>query len=118
MNVIRKKRIEKELLKIISSTVEFKLRDKYLNMVTITQVIISTDILYAKIYFNSPPNRNHDKIKEVLTKSSGFIKKEIAKAKILRAIPELTFIYDETEDNVKKLDEIFEKIHNEKRDEI
>lgn len=113
MNIIRKKRIEKELLKIISSTVELKLRDKHLSLVSITQVLISADIAYARVYFNSLSNKNHKKLKEVLTKSSGFIKKEIGKTKFLRTIPELTFIYDETEDNVRKLDEIFEKIHDE-----
>jgi len=113
MNPIRKKRIEKELLKIISSTVEFKLRDKHLDLLSITAVTISADIAYAKVYFNSLSKTNSKKLKEVLTKSSGFIKKEIAKAKFLRTIPELTFIYDETENNVRKLDEIFEKIHSE-----
>lgn len=114
MNPIRKKRIEKELLKIISNTVEFKLRDKHLNFISITGVTISADIAYAKVYFSSIYDKNHDKLKDVLTKSSGFIKKEIGKANFLRTIPELIFIYDETEDNVRKLDEIFEKIHSEK----
>jgi len=110
---IRIQRMEKELLKLISNTLHYKLRDNRLHFVTITAVTLSNDMSYTKIYFTNINKINHSKMEKILTKSSGFIKKEIAASKMLRIIPELHFIYDSTEENAHHLDDIFQKIHSE-----
>ena len=113
MNPIRKKRIEKELLKLLTNTIEFKIRDKRLHFVSITGVKISTDLAYANIYYSALPQSNKKEIQEGFEKAAGFLKNEIAKAKILRIIPELRFFYDDSQDRVEKIEKILEKIHNE-----
>lgn len=114
MNPIRKKRIEKELLKLISNTIEFKMRDKRLSLVSIVDIKITDDLSYANIYYRQLPPRNHKETEKAFAGASGFIKNEIAKAKILRTIPELRFFYDDTEDKAEKIEEILKKIHKEK----
>ncbi len=113
MNPIRKKRIEKELLKLISNTLEFKIRDKRLAFVSVTAVKISEDLAYAKIYYSTLSKAKIKDVEKGLSKAGGFIKNEIAKAKILRTIPELRFFYDDTQDKAERIEEILKKIHNE-----
>lgn len=113
---IRVQRLEKELLRLISNTVNYKLRDSRLSLITITAVRLTNDFSLAKIYFTRMDNENHEVTQQALTRSSGFIKREIAAAKLMRAIPELRFLYDEMDEQARKLDSIFDTIHAERGD--
>ena len=54
--------------------------------------------------------KNKDAIKE-LNKSKGFIKKELCKRKLpLRVIPELEFVYDESIEYAKRIEEKLESL--------
>ncbi|MBP7205331.1 MAG: 30S ribosome-binding factor RbfA [Candidatus Cloacimonetes bacterium] len=98
-------RLQEELKKLANIVISQKLRDPALDWVTITEVVISKDLRYAKVYFSHYNNpATHDTIREHLIKTSGFLKKEIAGAHIMRTIPELSFLYDETEDRAEKVD--------------
>jgi ribosome-binding factor A len=113
MSSIRIKRMEKELKKLISSVVTYKLNDPHLEQITITAIQLTKDFSIAKIYFTDLSDFPKEKVINVLEKSSGFIKNEIAKAKMMRTIPELSFYYDEVQEKAGKLEEIFQKIHKE-----
>lgn len=107
---IRVLRFEKELLRIISSTLETKMRDKYLEFVTINAVKLSNDLSYAKIYYTHLDQHPGVKVQEALDKASGQFKNEIARTKLMRRIPELTFILDELEEKARKIDQLFNLI--------
>ncbi len=111
---IRIKRLESELQKIISNVINFKLRDKNLVMVTVTEIKLTNDLSYANIYYTHFDNFSREKVLSTLEKSSGVIKHEIAKAKFMRKIPNLVFRYDEMERKARDIDDIFAKIHSEK----
>ncbi len=113
MSSIRVKRMEKELKKLISSVVTFKLRNPNLEQITITAVRLTSDFSSARIFFTDLSDSPKEKIIKSLAKSSGFIKNEIAKAKMMRTIPDLQFLYDKVEEKAGKLEEIFRKIHEE-----
>jgi ribosome-binding factor A len=114
MPSIRIQRFEKELLKLISKVVSFKLGNKDLDWVSISRVKLSPDLSYAKIYFTHMSDKPHEKVKQSLTRCSGIIKQEIASAKMMRIIPEITFYYDDLEEKADHLEDIFRKIHQEK----
>lgn len=114
---IRIQRLESELLKLISTAVSFKLRDKNLAMVTITHIRLSNDLSHCRIYYSHLDNNNKDAVATAFIKSAGFIKREIAAAKFMRIIPELSFEYDTTGEEARHLDELFARIHNENKDE-
>jgi len=117
MPSIRVQRFEKELLKLISKVVSFKLRDKNLAWVSISDVKLSPDFSHAKVYFTHMNSTSHHKVLEALKRCSGVIKREIASAKMMRIIPEITFYYDDMEEKADHLEEIFQKIHQEKKAE-
>jgi len=113
---IRIKRLESELFKLISTTVSFKLRDSHLAMVTITGVRLSNELSYLRIFFSHFDETSTEDVLRSLQRSSGFLKNEIAKAKFMRKIPELSFEYDKLEENARDLDKIFAKIEAEQKD--
>ncbi len=110
---IRIQRMEKELLRILSSTINYKLRDKYLKFVTLTEIKLSNDMSHAKIYYSHLDQYPDEKIQQALTKSTGFLKKEIAYTKLMRVIPELSFRYDKVEEQARNIDKIFDRIKSE-----
>jgi ribosome-binding factor A len=118
MSAIRIQRLEKELTKLISITLNMKMRDPRLHWVTITGLTLSKDLHYAKIFISHYNNKaSHKKILELLTKASGFIKKEIAGAKLMRTIPEISFLYDDTEDKAAHMDKLLASLKDDYDDE-
>lgn len=88
-------------------------------MVSIVSVKITPDLLEARIYLSlfqvGDPKVALKKIEE----RAWEIKKELAArvGKQLRRMPELRFYLDDTLDHVFKMEEVFKKINEEKRQE-
>lgn len=110
---IRIQRLESELFKLISNVVTFQLRNKNLQMVTIKAIRLSNDLSYAKVFISTLNDEKKEVVLAALRKSKGFFKRQIAAAKIMRIVPDLTFEYDELEVKARKLDDIFAQIHSE-----
>lgn len=104
-------RLQEELKKIFNITLTQKLNDPSLDWVTITDVVLSKDLRYAKLYFSHYNNpASHEEILERLIISSGFFKKQIAGAQIMRTIPELSFFYDDTEDRAQRVEALLASV--------
>ncbi|MCB5260175.1 MAG: 30S ribosome-binding factor RbfA [Candidatus Cloacimonetes bacterium] len=111
-------RLQEELKKIFNISLSQKLGDPLLAWVSITEVIVSKDLRYAKLYFSHYNNpASHEEIREQLIKTSGFFKKQIAGAHIMRTIPELSFYYDDTEDRAEKVETILASIRDDFEDD-
>lgn len=118
MKSFRIPRLQEELKKLFNIALTQKINDPKLNWVQITEVILAKDLRYAKLYFSHYNNHaSHDKIKELLIKSSGFLKKQIAGAQLMRTIPELSFFYDETEDRAEKMDTLLATLKDDYSDD-
>ncbi len=112
MSNFRIKRLEKELLKFMNNIITYKLRDKNLQWVTINDLKLSKDMSHARIYFSYLNKSSKKQVLASLTKSAGFIKNELASAKIMRIIPDIQFFYDDLGDKARHLDELIEQIHS------
>ncbi len=118
MKSYRIPRLQEELKKIFNIALSQKMNDPKLAWVQITDVVISKDLHYAKLYFSHYNNpSSHEKIRELLIKSSGFFKKQIAGAQLMRTIPELTFFYDDTEDRAAKVDTLLANLKDDYDDD-
>jgi len=115
MSKIRIKRMEKELLRLMNTTLQSTIRDDRLQWVTISDIRLSPDFSFARVYFTHLTDIDDDKLQELLTKSSGVFKDSIAKAHFMRIIPELKFLPDDKAKEAQRLEEIFAKIHQEDR---
>jgi len=106
-------RLQEELKKIFNITLSQKINDPILAWVNITEVVISKDLRYAKLYFTHYNNpASHEEILQSLIKTSGFLKKQIAGAHIMRTIPELSFFYDNTEERAEKVESILAAVRD------
>ncbi len=111
-------RLQEELKKIFNTTLTSKVNDPALAWVTITDVVLSKDLRYAKLYFSHYNNpAPHEEILERLIVTSGFLKKQIAGAHIMRTIPELSFFYDDTEDRAQKLEALLASVKDDYDDD-
>ena len=118
MNNIRIERLQKELLHLVDAIFQGEIGDNRLSGIEITDAKISPDLGFLKLYFtNYDPKISLEQITELLNKSSGFIKKKIAGAKIMRSIPQIVFEYDNTNEKVEKIEKLFKLITEEKRNQ-
>jgi ribosome-binding factor A len=111
MKSFRLERLQNEIKKILNSALSTKLNDPRLDWVIVSEVVLSKDLNYLKVYyshFNNP--HSHEQIRELLDKASGFFKKQIAGAKLMRTIPEITFYYDETEERAARVDALLASV--------
>ena len=108
---IKIERISDALIEQISYIVSNKVKNKDINFVTITDVKVSSDLGFAKVYFTVLDDSKIDSTLKALKEASGFIRHELRDRIEIRKIPELTFVYDESINEAKKIEDIIEKIH-------
>lgn len=108
-------RLEKEILRILNNALVNKINDQRLQWVTITDVELTPDLQLAKIYFSKLSDEEESgQYAQLLTKASGFLKREIAGTHILRRMPELRFIYDDTENRARNIESLIDTLSDEK----
>lgn len=98
MNIKRVNRISEEVKRVVSELIYNGLKDPRINnMTTITNVEVTRDLRYARIYVSvlGSKEEKEDTLKG-LESAKGFIRKEIGNRIDLRYIPEPLFILDES----------------------
>jgi ribosome-binding factor A len=85
-------------------------------MVSISSVKITPDLLEARIYLSLFQVKDAAAVLKKIEDRAWEVKKELATRvrQQLRRIPELRFFYDDTLDNVFRMEELFKKINEEK----
>ncbi len=111
---IRIQRMESELEQLFSLALSQNARDPRLQWVTITRVKLTPDMQFARIYFTCMDDEGDPaQLTALLTRASGFFKGVIAGAHIMRAIPDLRFIHDDTEDRAAHIENLFDSLSRE-----
>lgn len=90
----RKDRIQEEIKKEIADILHREVKDPRIGFISITDVEISDDLSYVKVFYSSLNEDKLDEIQEGLDKATGYIRSEIGKRIRLRLVPELSFRYD------------------------
>ena len=109
---IKLDRINNMVVEQISYIIATEIKDEDIKFVTITGANVTNDLSFAKIYFTTLKDKNETL--KALNNASGFIRKMLADRVELRHIPELTFIYDESIEYGKRIEEIIENINDKK----
>lgn len=94
----RSRRVGQELQKEIAMILQREIKDERLSMVTVSEVELSRDLSFAKVFvtfLDNEPERIKEGMK-VLKDASGFVRSMVGKAMRLRITPELRFVYDES----------------------
>ena len=103
-------RIESNMIKEISYILMTEVKDKNIRFVTITDCKVTNDLSFAKVYFTLLNEEYKEETLKALKNASGFIRKELALRLDIRHIPELEFIFDESIEYGKKIENIIEQM--------
>ena len=95
----RSDRVAQEIQKEIAVILQREVKDPRIGMVTVSDVDVSRDLAYAKIFVTFLFDNDQEAISQGmkgLEKASPYIRTLVGKAMRLRIVPELRFIYDES----------------------
>ena len=110
---LRNERVRKTLIKEIADIVQKEIRDpKMTGMISITDVELSHDNSFAKVYFSvlAPNDEEKTKTAQALIDNTSKIRYEIGKRIRLRLTPELRFYEDESLERGTKITDLINKI--------
>lgn len=106
-------RLNNMFVEEISKIIHEEIKDKEVGFVTVTDARITNDLSFAKIYVTTL-NDNRDKVVATLNKASSFIRTMLCDRVKIRKMPEIHFVYDTSMEYGKKIEDIIDRIHNEK----
>ena len=97
-----------EELNIIFGT---EVKNEVLKSVVVTSVKITNDISFAKVYYTC---FNEDKklVSKELRESEGYLRTMLAKRIDMRHTPELNFVYDESLEYAKRIEDKIKEINS------
>ncbi len=111
MKDIKLKRISSELVKTINEIIMEESNDELLKSITITGSEVSSDLSYAKVYFTSLKDMDHQQLEKEMDEASKMFRKFVAEKMDLRQTPQLKFIYDESIAYGSRIESIIQTIH-------
>lgn len=106
-------RLNTAFVEKISEIIHNDVKDNDVKMVTITDARVTNDLSFAKIYFTTM-SEDRNSVLKALNKASGFIRSELCEKLDIRKMPEISFVYDESIEYGKKIEDIIERINNER----
>ncbi|HYY26114.1 MAG TPA: 30S ribosome-binding factor RbfA [Candidatus Udaeobacter sp.] len=110
MDYQRSDRVGDLLIEIISELLRKEIRDPRISTVTLTGAKVSKDLRRAQIYFNLLGKReNRKEVLAGLKSAAGFIRSKVGKQLNLRFVPAIEFIYDESEDEAQRIDDLLKQ---------
>ncbi len=92
----RTDRVSQQVKKSIALILQREVKDPRVGMVTVSDVEVSRDLAYAKVYvtFLFDDQAKIDEAMKGLHEASGYIRSLVGSAVKMRITPELQFIYD------------------------
>lgn len=112
----RSTRVAEQMQRELADLLMFEVKDPRIGMVTITAVEVTGDMAHAKIFYSAPQAKqsslNHAKtlqsIQNGLENSAGYLRTQVAKRMLLRTVPQLHFVYDESIDIGMKMAQLID----------
>ena len=89
-------RINDVLQRDLAKLIREKCKDPRLGMVTISAVDVAPNIAHAKVYVTVLEDAKIAESLTVLNNAAGFLRTELASLTLLRIVPRLRFIYDDS----------------------
>lgn len=105
------KRLESDILRYLSDIIANEANDELLKTLTITSVDLSTDLSYCKVYYTSLSNLDKKVLDKEVNEASSFLRGKLSEVLDIRHTPILKFIYDESLDYEKRIEEIIDSLN-------
>lgn len=120
MFTIRQERAAELLYQELLILIGNELDDPLLELLTVTHVVVSRDLRVAKVYVHQDNSATIDEMQQStilarLKRATPFLRHKIAQRVKLRAVPEILFYYDETPAQAARVDELLQRIAEERQ---
>ena len=80
-------------------------------IITVTQVKVSKDLGFSKVWISS--NGDDTELLKLCKREAKEIRQKLAKKVVLRRVPYIQFVLDQTEKEADKIEKLFDKIKEE-----
>ncbi len=104
----RRQRVAHELRDRIAEIVGRRVRDPRLELVAITDVEVSPDLSYARVFYRS--SRDSEETARAFAAAKSFIRRNLAAEVALRRVPELDFRRDMSVEHGARIEELLDEI--------
>ncbi len=103
----RSSRVAEQMRRELADLLQFEVKDPRVGMVTVTEVEVTGDMAHAKIFYSAKAGTAS--LQTGLEKSSGFLRTQLAKRMLLRTVPQLHFVYDQSADYGMKMTKLIDE---------
>lgn len=110
-NKVKISRYEEIIKQVVNNAISQEVNNKYARFASITNVTLTNDLSYAKLYIDCLDRSVIDKVIENLNLVKGFLRTKVSHALNIYKTPQLVFVSDETIDYVKKIDDLLNEIN-------
>jgi len=114
MSTIRQERAAELLYQELSILIANELDDPTLELLVVTNVVVSRDLRVAKVYVHQDSDVQRNAMLARLKHAAPFLRRQLAQNVNLRAVPELLFYYDDTPDQAARVDALLQSIVEER----
>ena len=108
----RRQRVAHELRNRIAEIVGRRVRDPRLELVAITDVEVSPDLSYARVFYRS--SQDSQETARAFAAANAFIRRHLAAEVALRRVPELDFRRDTSVEQGARIEELLDEIAEER----
>ena len=112
MSNVKQERIAGIIKKNLSEIIQTDLKDKNVGFVTITDVEVTNDLSFAKVYVTFF-DKKEERL-EALKNAKGFLKTALSKTMDTYKVPELIFVLDESLEKGNRIEQIIDDLKTEK----
>ncbi|MCL4250806.1 MAG: 30S ribosome-binding factor RbfA [Anaerolineae bacterium] len=104
MTSIKQDRVAGRIRQILSVLILRDVADPRLQGLTVTEVEIDPELMYARVYVNAlGEEERQSEVMQALRQAKGYLRREVGKRVRLRKTPDLTFIWDASLDRVERI---------------
>jgi ribosome-binding factor A len=115
MVTFRIERLNKEFLRLIAGMLADGIKNDSARMAIITKVDCSRDLSFAKVYYTLLDESRKKEIASALDSVRSTIRGRLGREMHIRQIPELRFVYDDSEKQARSLDALIDRVMSEQR---
>lgn len=108
---IKQDRVAGRIRQILSVLILREVSDPRLQGLTVTEVEIDSELMYARVYVNALGEEERmPEIMGALKQAKGFLRREVGKRLSLRRVPDMGFYWDESLDRGARMDMLLNQL--------
>ncbi len=107
----RTTRVGDRIREVVSQLLVKKVKDPRVSFCTITHVQMTADLKIARVYFSVIDElQDWRKTMKGLNSAKGYIRHELGKQVVLKTVPQIEFIHDDTFEEMDRIRNLLERV--------